>query len=191
LYHWPDWNRVIVGTRTDYFHSMADPWRPETFCYFRQRPHLYFIIPTKRPERIAQCLPYDWGEGYPNVALGITAQNQEWYNRRWPYLRDVQARYKFIAYEPAMSRLVLSNDFLQLGRSGWVIVGGLTGRKLNGSGGNLCEEFALSVFDQCQDANVPFWFTRWGGIKHADNPPILRGELRQEHPFPTPPLEDE
>ena len=31
-------------------------------------------------------LPADWGDGWPNVWLGISAEDQERYDHRWPIL---------------------------------------------------------------------------------------------------------
>ena len=36
-------------------------------------------------------LPPDWGDGYPNVWLGTTAEDQKHYDRRWSILRDIPA----------------------------------------------------------------------------------------------------
>jgi Protein of unknown function (DUF5131) len=47
-------------------------------------------------------LPSDWGDGYRNVWLGITTENQEWFDRRRRQLQNIPALIKFISYEPAI-----------------------------------------------------------------------------------------
>jgi protein gp37 len=56
--------------------SVWDPWRDECWAMIRQRPDLHFIFLTKRIDRFVQCIPDDWGEGYDNVTVGCTVENQ-------------------------------------------------------------------------------------------------------------------
>ena len=44
----------------------------------RTRPNLVFQVLTKRPERIKEHLPADWGEGYPNVWLGASVERDDY-----------------------------------------------------------------------------------------------------------------
>jgi protein gp37 len=37
---------------------------------------------TKRPQNIVKMLPADWGDGYANVWLGATTEDQEHYEQR-------------------------------------------------------------------------------------------------------------
>ena len=37
--------------------------------------HFHRLL-TKRAHRIQDCLPADWGEGYENVMLQVTTENQ-------------------------------------------------------------------------------------------------------------------
>ena len=57
---------------------------------------------TKRPQNIRKMLPSDWGEGYPNVWLGTTAEDASAYKQRAPFLLKVSAAIHFVSYEPAM-----------------------------------------------------------------------------------------
>ena len=36
-----------------------------------------FLLLTKRPERIPECLPADWGAGWDNIFLNVTVENQK------------------------------------------------------------------------------------------------------------------
>ena len=62
-------NRVFPCSWSDFFIEEAEAWRAEAWAIIRQTPNLIYQICTKRPERIAACLPADWGTGYPNVWL--------------------------------------------------------------------------------------------------------------------------
>jgi protein gp37 len=41
-------------------------------------------------------LPADWGDGYPNAWLGITAEDEEHYRMRWPILSRIPAAVRFV-----------------------------------------------------------------------------------------------
>ena len=68
---------VYVCFSSDFFVEDADPWRPEAWQIIRQRPDLHFLFLTKRIERFTVGLPEDWGNGYPNVTIGCTVENQQ------------------------------------------------------------------------------------------------------------------
>lgn len=55
--------RVFGDSMCDLFedHPVANDYRPEVWEMYRNTPHLDWIILTKRPERIVECLPEDWG----------------------------------------------------------------------------------------------------------------------------------
>jgi protein gp37 len=57
------------------------------------------LILTKRPGRIISHLPADWGEGYPNVWLGVTAACAE-SMIQIDKLRAVKAVCRFVSAEP-------------------------------------------------------------------------------------------
>ena len=61
---------------SDFFHPEADTWRPEAWRMMRERSDCSFYMVTKRPERIREALPPDWGTGYQNVEICCTSENQ-------------------------------------------------------------------------------------------------------------------
>ena len=93
---------VFVCSWSDFFIADADDWRAEAWEIIRKTPHLTYQLLTKRPENIADRLPADWGSGYSNVWLGVTAENQEMLDKRWSYLRDIPARVRFVSVEPML-----------------------------------------------------------------------------------------
>lgn len=163
--------RVFTCSWSDWFHEAADAWRDEAWAIVRQTPHLTYQILTKRPERIAEHLPSDWGEGYPNVWLGVSAEYQRQAEERIPLLLGAPAAVHFVSAEPLLGHLDLRDwithdpfvllhhaglDALSAPRPrtvGWVIVGGE-------SGGHEARPFnpawAQSLVDQgrANDASV-------------------------------------
>ncbi len=63
--------QLRVCMTSDFFLEQADAWRGEAWDIIRQRPDVVFFLLTKRPQRVANCLPPDWGEGWENVAARL------------------------------------------------------------------------------------------------------------------------
>lgn len=92
----------------------------------------------------------------PNVWHGITAENQEWYDKRRDDLRNTPAAIHFISYEPAMGSLVIPDeDFEWLD---WGICGGESGPGAR----PMQPDWARILRDQFVKAGKPFFFKQWG-----------------------------
>ncbi|WP_234734521.1 DUF5131 family protein [Tellurirhabdus bombi] len=96
-----DQRLVFTCSWSDFFHKQADPYRAEAWEIIRKCPNLIFQILTKRPERIQQCLPEDWGEGWPNVWIGTTVENQDTVHRI-ATLTQIPAVVRFVSFEPLL-----------------------------------------------------------------------------------------
>ncbi len=183
----PPGSLVFTCSWSDWFHEAADGWRDEAWELVKRRPDCLFLILTKRAERIADHLPADWGEGYPNVAIGVTAENQEWADKRIPYLLQVPARFRFVSIEPMVGAVDLetvrdgswfdreganyynaltgsawwSNGDHGLGggpRLDWVIVGGESGPDARA----MRESWVRELRDACARSGVAFHLKQWG-----------------------------
>ena len=129
---WKEGRLIFTCSMSDFFIEEADPWRNEAWKVIRATPQHRWLILTKRPERIVDCLPDDWDEGYKNVALGVTIENQEAV-ARMHVLADIPARVRFISAEPLLEDVDLTelspNGDLSLERMNWVIIGGESGNE--------------------------------------------------------------
>lgn len=96
---------VFTCSWSDWFHADADDWRDEAWDVIRSCPDSVFQILTSRPERIAEHLPADWGDGWPNVWLGVTIGNRKFVHRA-DLLRAAPAARRFISAEPLLGPLV-------------------------------------------------------------------------------------
>jgi protein gp37 len=69
--------RVFCSSMCDVFedHPTTIAELEKLWPLIRQTPWLQWQLLTKRPERIAQSLPADWGQGYSNVWLGTSIEN--------------------------------------------------------------------------------------------------------------------
>jgi protein gp37/site-specific DNA-cytosine methylase len=119
---------VFTCSYSDFFIEQADDWREDAWEIIRKTPHLTYQILTKRPERIKECLPSDWGEGYPNVWLGVTVENQDTIHRA-ELLVEIPASVRFISAEPLLGPLDLLTplDWKLMGHIDWIIIGGESG----------------------------------------------------------------
>jgi protein gp37 len=115
--------RVFTCSESDFFHQGADTWRPEAWEIIKKTPHILYQILTKRPGRIASHLPPDWGDGYKNVWLGVTAgSNQSMV--QIDKLREVVARTRFVSAEPLLEDV---SKTINLKGIDWLIAGGESG----------------------------------------------------------------
>ena len=91
---------IRVCMTSDFFLEEADRWRPEAWEMMRQRPDVKFFLLTKRPQRVADCLPKGWGRGWENVMLNVTCENQRRADERIPILLDLPFRHKGVMCAP-------------------------------------------------------------------------------------------
>lgn len=160
---WKEPRAIFTASMSDFFHEAADGWREEAWDVVRQTPRHTYQVLTKRPERIAECLPADWGESWPNVWLGASVELQPFLAGRVEALRRVRARVRFLSLEPLLGPLDL-RDALPF--VDWVIAGGESGppRTARPPAG----AWLLSIRDQCEASAVPFFFKQWGGSAKVD-----------------------
>ena len=124
---WKDTAMVFVCSWSDFFIEEADAWRYMAWDIIRNSPQLIFQILTKRPERIMDHLPSDWGEGYPNVWLGVTLDFADSAFYRMSKLFQAKARIKFTSFEPMITGHIGFNWNVWGYHVDWIIAGRLTG----------------------------------------------------------------
>ena len=115
--------RIRVNMTSDTFIEEAAAWMPEFWDIISRRPDVIFWLLTKRPERIAQSLPPNWNDGYENVSLNITTENQAMFDIRWPVFEQVPAKHKGICCAPLIGPLDIT-PALQSGQIEEVSAGG-------------------------------------------------------------------
>lgn len=99
---------IRICMTSDFFIEEADEWRMEAWDIIRQRKDVVFFILTKRPERVKELLPSDWGDGYENVLFNVTCENQRLADERIPILLSLPFKHKGIMCAPFMFFLGLS-----------------------------------------------------------------------------------
>ncbi len=176
---------IFMASLSDIFHKDADQYRNEIWDMVRKCPHLIFQILTKRPERIKDHLPPDWGEGWDNVWLGTSCGSQE-SDQRAAILLSIKAKIRFLSLEPLHDKFDLENirginskgeiickyqilkPISNAGDSSrpaidWVIIGGESGNNVGKYRYRECKlEWIEKIVDQCKAANVPVFVKQLG-----------------------------
>lgn len=141
---------------SDFLLEAADVWRMDAWQMMQKRQDLHFFFITKRIHRLRSCLPPDWGEGYPNVSICCTVENQDRADYRLPILLQLPIAHKYIACEPLLGEIrleqYLTSDIVQL------VCGGESG-----ANARPCHfEWILSLQQQCKAKGVSFQFRQTG-----------------------------
>ena len=121
-------SKIFTSSLTDFFHESIDSYRHEAWDIIRKCPQHTFQVLTKRPERIKDHLPEDWGAGWSNVWLGTSVGSNPGLKRVYPLL-EVPTRVRFISFEPLHEKLSLPFDFGELSMIDWAIIGGESGHE--------------------------------------------------------------
>lgn len=157
---WEGMKLIFTCSWSDFFIEEADQWRDEAWEIIKKTPWHSYQILTKRPERIKECLPDDWGvNGYMNVWIGISAENQEVYDERIPILKSIPARVRFLSLEPLIGKVTLGD----LSGIDWVIVGGESGNNTGKYRFRPCKmSWILIVVSDCILAGTPVFVKQLG-----------------------------
>ena len=140
----------------------------------RQRQDLHFFFITKRIHRFYDAVPSDWGDGYENVTICCTTENQDRADFRLPIYLDVPIKHKHIICEPLLGPVDVSKYL-----GGWIE--GLTAGGESGEAARLCRfEWVLSLREQCRNAGVPFHFKQTGARFEKDGR-VYRIPRREQH----------
>ena len=193
--HYSEKALVFTCSWSDFFIESADQWRQEAWDIIKATPHLTYQILTKRPERILECLPSDWGVGYDNVWLGVSVENQLRLDERAPILRTIPASVRFLSAEPLLGPISMSAESLE--GIHWAIIGGESGNENGDYKYRPCElDWFLQIIKDCDAVEIPIFVKQLGtylakenGMKdrHGGDPTeflntfLMRQEFPQSH----------
>lgn len=178
----------FVNSMSDLFHKeVPEDFIDQVFAVMASCPQHTFQVLTKRPERMAEYINDPWrldkiyaqwysvndqtpcAEAWPlpNVWLGTSVENQEQADERIPHLLQVPARVRFLSCEPLLGPVDFGVDSsLSVACAGiggtlypieqlqWIIAGAESGHGARPMG----LDWVRSIRDQCQSADVPFFF---------------------------------
>lgn len=159
--------RVFCASLADVFDNHApQEWRQDLLKLIAETPELDWMLLTKRPQNISKMAFNDFTP-FRNVWLGVTAENQAEYDRRWRALQEIPAAVRFISYEPALGPLKLwpapYPDLVICGGEDRARPGRPTNEQVLG--------WSRDLRDECQQAGVKFFFKQTVG--KGEVPPDL------------------
>lgn len=161
-------SKIFTCSLTDFFHESIDSYRNEAWNIIRKCPQHTFQILTKRPERILNHLPSDWGLGWHNVILGTSIGSQASLHRALE-LTKVPAKNHFLSIEPLHGRvdLLVPIHYIAIvplvSFFDWVIVGGESGNESGKYKYRPCDiEWINKIVYDCQENDVPVFVKQLG-----------------------------
>lgn len=174
-YGWKKPAMVFVNSMSDLFHEAVPlAFIQKVFKVMNNCPHLTFQVLTKRSQRLAEVAPnLIWSS---NIWMGVSVEDDR-VKTRIDDLRVVPATIRFLSCEPLIGPLWEMN----LTGIHWVIVGGESGAKPR----PMDKTWVLDIRDQCQRADVSFFFKQWGGRNKKAAGRELEGELYDGFPEQT------
>ena len=148
---------IRVCMTSDFFLEQADEWRSEAWDIMRERSDVVFFLLTKRPERVAEHLPEDWGGGWENIFFNVTAENQIRADERIPILLDLPFKHKGVMCAPFIGRVSI-RSYLETGQIEQILCDGE-----NYDGARPCNyEWVKLLREECEANDVTFTFCGTG-----------------------------
>jgi protein gp37 len=159
------WKRpkmIFVNSMSDLFHKEVPEDYVEAVCRVMEQAnwHTYQVL-TKRSSRLRNMLQTRllFAAGLPNIWWGVSVEDRAHGLVRITHLQQAPATVRFLSIEP------LLEDLGEINLEGihWVIVGGESGIGAR----PMQKEWVISIKDQCERAQVPFFFKQWGGVRKS------------------------
>ncbi len=175
---WKRPKRIFVNSMSDLFHeSVPDAFIAEVFSVMARAHWHTFQLLTKRHGRMKSLLSRPsfrdnlahWASWpLPNVWLGVSAEDQKWFDIRVPALLETPAAMRFVSCEPLLGWIDMAFDH-ECGDPphmycppvpDWVIIGGESG-----SGARPMDlEWAREIVKQCRWSGIPPFVKQLGSI---------------------------
>lgn len=170
--HWKQPQMIFVNSMSDLFHEdVPVHFIQQVFDVMRRASWHTFQVLTKRSARLVELdHQLEWPE---NVWMGVSVENND-YIFRIDHLCYTHAHTKFLSLEPLLGPL----PDLRFNGIHWVIVGGESG-----PGARPMEAgWVIDIRNQCNSANIPFFFKQWGGVNKKKAGRELEGRTWDDLP---------
>lgn len=163
-------SKIFTCSLTDFFLPEIDAYRKYAWSIIKRCKHHTFQILTKRPERIIECLPDDWGEGYSNVWLGTSIGSEESIQRVYDLIK-VKTKVRFLSLEPLWGEIDLLKFNTPVGKGqrpimldiNWVITGGESGNVNGKYTYRPCKiDWIEKIVDDCNNCFLPVFVKQLG-----------------------------
>lgn len=171
-YTWKSSKVVFVNSMSDLFHQdIPLEFIKKVFKVMNNNPQHVFQVLTKRAERLLELhTELRWTH---NIWMGVSVENEKVIDRI-DFLRNINARVKFLSLEPLLGPL----PNLNLENIDWVIVGGESGHRPR----PMNADWVIDIQEQCKEKDVAFFFKQWGGKNKKAAGRLLNGRTYDEMP---------
>ncbi len=189
---------VFIGNMCDVFHDavpysvhkeifesieLLNGWfKAEKKCCGSKAPT--FIMLTKRPKNMHDAVYKFMNETkenfaltFPNLWLGVTAENQQRADERIPILLNTPAAHRWVSVEPMLGQVIPP----MLQELDLVIAGGESGRNARTTS---CKWFE-DLYHECNMAGVRFYLKQWGDAFGKVYPEIMDDAFEMPWALPT------
>lgn len=146
---------VYLGFSTDFLIEEADNWRSECWKMIKERQDCTFLFLTKRIDRFLKCIPNDWEDGYENVVVCCTIENQKNADYRLKIFNELPIKHRCITAQPLIERINIEKYLYNIEL---VVVGGESDYNAR----VLDYNWVLEIRDECIRKNVNFEFRQCG-----------------------------
>lgn len=174
---WATPRMIFVNSMSDLFHKDVPDDYIDAVAQVMMRAnwHTYQIL-TKRGDRMRDLLRGRLNDAarQSHIWWGVSVENRKHGLPRIAELRDSPARVRFLSIEPLLENLGRIN----LRGIHWVIVGGESGAGAR----PMSAEWVRGIKDQCKNAEIPFFFKQWGGVRKKETGRELDGRTYSQFP---------
>jgi protein gp37 len=173
---WRQKRMIFVNSMSDLFHKeIPHEFIGRVFDTMERADWHVFQILTKRSSLMRNFLRRRYGSGRAPIHLwfGVSVEDGTKLSRI-RHLHEAPAGIRFLSIEP----LIAPVGTLDLNGIDWVIVGGESGPKAR----PMHPDWVRAVRDQCEAAQVAFFFKQWGGRRPKSGGRKLDG--REWNQFP-------
>ncbi len=183
---WKTPKMIFVNSMSDLFHKDVPDDYVEAVGHVMERAnwHTYQVL-TKRSSRLRNMLQTGlrFAADLHHIWWGVSVEDRAHGLVRIKHLQQAPAAARFLSIEPLLEDL----GEIDLDGIHWVIVGGESGAGAR----PMRKEWVLSLRDQCERAQVPFFFKQWGGVRKGKTGRELEGRTYDGRPpiEPIPALE--
>ncbi|MEX2230924.1 MAG: phage Gp37/Gp68 family protein [Cyclobacteriaceae bacterium] len=173
-YTWKHSKIIFVNSMSDLFHEKVPvSFIQKVFTVKNENPQHVFQVLTKRADLLHEYDEAKLLKWTHNIWMGVSVEDNRVTNRI-NLLRRTKAKTKFLSLEPLIGPL----PKLNLRKIDWVIVGGESGRKPR----PMNPDWVFDIQDQCESADVAFFFKQWGGTNKKKTGRELNGKTWDEMP---------
>ena len=146
---------IYTSFSTDFLIEEADIWRNDVWKMIKERNDSMFLFLTKRIERFTQCIPSDWEDGYDNVIVCCTVENQENVDKKLSIFQTLPIKHKQIVAQPLIEKIDIEKYLDDIEQ---VTVGG----ESDVNARIIEYDWVLSIREQCIRKNINFIFRQCG-----------------------------